>query len=1186
MYMANESSELWEDDGDLEPCSTLSYECVDDMTLPAIDRGGTKYIALQMARTGLLSKYADSVVPPLAAQYKWRIRRMTSAEANLLNAAKKDCPGECCRTPFAVDGILVDLPSFLRFYGIVRDCVMLTTLHPAALRDGGWLQVNNAVCPYVWRSCIRYVPLVIINLAAEVCIGGADGETRETNGSSVRQPMLVRVTSSELTFLNEMCTRANQNFRFDANTDLVSLIDVKLASDAIIFDLPPSSDPFDYALFLGRMDAETVAAGKLAIKAGWDKFHKFQKARKSPAPSESSATSERVQVEEPVFVDDSDSPEVIVLSPAAADSEPPDEPSSPAARSPRTGSSSPSSAAKAAGSEADGSEADQGPTRDTSVLASLLDDPRATGTSAREAAAAASIAAARAAAAHSGLSAADTSQPRGVSATAGTASAAYMLRAMVGAHAGASGSAYHGGRPDGAASVPKYIDAAAVVTARASPAAAAAVATAAAAASAVGTAVATAADVCASPGAVSADSAATAATASPCGSQTASLGSPDVCAARGAFAALSPSPDSGFLSPLPSPTDQKGAAALELLQNGGGAHQPSTLLPSPVPVLQSPPPPDASVERLVAQYAVLEPIVRERRAQGLGCDGEVLRLLVWFVHIQQQLFNLLHQQLQIVRRLRGHDRVLVGECELIVSDMLSNTKFWLSRRHDLSPRTRTVLHHTLTCAVLQRRVQSHLNYLVGGLFCVDTPAAFENFTFLRNLVALALITQGARHAHAQQPMTAYTIVERCKVHLLRHVTAWSLVKPSGGLAFCRDNLQTWWSSLASVYAQVYKYADEKAAAAAAAYSLESDMLLQQQQQQLPTRLQQQQPATAAAAGAGARPTPAAATATAAVRATAWWPQPEAPTPAGFVAPGCSEGYKAALSLPPGIPPTAAGGSGRHLEEAMTAAAAAAEALAAAAVLTAKTAAVPADGNWAKRRAMSGPPGASATAGADLEWLSTARLLDASSGGRRKTPQAASGSPLPVLESLPPVQASAAGGAGLSVPPSIASPAAETASSCSGRPAHTVHYAALGPQGVGDGGGRGGGDRHRVAGSPTAVFCVHPLNGTPTPCIARGPDKEWWVLVGDAARALFPSCTVDEFQLVLEEVLRLPLVIATVDDLHVLSMARSASMKPGASASEFARGDGYDGCPLLVRCRSLVEHASQLRAYLNPGASGV
>ena len=103
----------------------------------------------------------------------------------------------------------------------------------------GWVQVNNAVCPYVVRVSFsgfpqRVVPLLILQHAAQIDFH--------------QRPSTFRATAQEDNILNNLCMQASLDFAFEEGIELMSLSDIHMYTRAKVYVSELAySDPFGSA---------------------------------------------------------------------------------------------------------------------------------------------------------------------------------------------------------------------------------------------------------------------------------------------------------------------------------------------------------------------------------------------------------------------------------------------------------------------------------------------------------------------------------------------------------------------------------------------------------------------------------------------------------------------------------------------------------------------------------------------------------------------------------------------------------------------------------------------------------------------------------------------------------------------------------------------------------------------------
>ncbi len=131
----------------------------------------------------------------------------------LLNEINREhCADEYGSYQFTDKDLIVKLHDFEEFYGIVKkhfpDELMKRRV------DGGWVQVNNTVVPFVLRNqYMRYVPLSVIRYAAQLL------KDVQIEGHVP--------TDAECKFFNEICASAGLKFTFGRTTKLVMLTTVQ-----------------------------------------------------------------------------------------------------------------------------------------------------------------------------------------------------------------------------------------------------------------------------------------------------------------------------------------------------------------------------------------------------------------------------------------------------------------------------------------------------------------------------------------------------------------------------------------------------------------------------------------------------------------------------------------------------------------------------------------------------------------------------------------------------------------------------------------------------------------------------------------------------------------------------------------------------------------------------------------------
>ena len=222
---------------------------VDGVDIPFLLRDEKKYLAVRMVEMKLLSKYPSTYPDELKSRPPLMSHYITDNEAKILNEINKHhCAGEYGQHLFVTQDLIVKMTDFEDFYNIVKKHFPPSILAqlPSAQSsekkvDGGWLQMNNTVVPYVFRSKARYVPLSVIRYAA-----GLLTDIR-VDGDNPRE--------SECNYLNESCKTAGVEFNFVRTTKLVMLDLVqRLCGNTLSIAELPKDDPFSQAEYQGTLD--------------------------------------------------------------------------------------------------------------------------------------------------------------------------------------------------------------------------------------------------------------------------------------------------------------------------------------------------------------------------------------------------------------------------------------------------------------------------------------------------------------------------------------------------------------------------------------------------------------------------------------------------------------------------------------------------------------------------------------------------------------------------------------------------------------------------------------------------------------------------------------------------------------------------------------------------------------------
>ncbi len=233
----------------------FGWATIDSVNFPYILRDDKKYTAVRMVEMKLLSKYPSTYPDELKERAPLMSHYITAKEGDLLNEINREhCAYEYGNQAFTEQDLIVKLTDFEEFYTIVKKHFPDEVLRsmeleaPKAKVDGGWLQINNTVVPYVLRDSIRYVPLSVIRYAAGLLTD------IQVEGFS---PF-----DEECDYLNEMCQTAGLSFSFAKTTKFITVDTINERSDSPIEVLElPRKDPFGHAEYKGNPEEDKARFG-------------------------------------------------------------------------------------------------------------------------------------------------------------------------------------------------------------------------------------------------------------------------------------------------------------------------------------------------------------------------------------------------------------------------------------------------------------------------------------------------------------------------------------------------------------------------------------------------------------------------------------------------------------------------------------------------------------------------------------------------------------------------------------------------------------------------------------------------------------------------------------------------------------------------------------------------------------
>ena len=231
----------------------FNWTKVDGIKVPYIMRGNVKFVSVKMVESKLLSRFPkitmDNMgnVGPIYSYY------VTEAEAKLLTNINAQCYHYAFgNKAFTTKDLIVSLSDFENFYNRARQH-FLSKSNPAESKvpisqpvdnapttrtDGGWVQINNTVVPYVLRNGVKFVPLSVIKYAA--------GLLTDVRMDGYR----IAVLEAEYNYLNIACQAAGVNFTFSVKTKLIKLeLVIRMSHSKVVIQELPSQDPFNHAQY-------------------------------------------------------------------------------------------------------------------------------------------------------------------------------------------------------------------------------------------------------------------------------------------------------------------------------------------------------------------------------------------------------------------------------------------------------------------------------------------------------------------------------------------------------------------------------------------------------------------------------------------------------------------------------------------------------------------------------------------------------------------------------------------------------------------------------------------------------------------------------------------------------------------------------------------------------------------------
>ena len=241
----------------------FGWATLDDINIPYIIRKYRKFVAVRIVEKKVLNKYPNSFPDELGRKEPLVSYFITEAEATLLNEINTiHCGFEYGNQPFTTKDLIVDLVEFEDFYRLVKKTFpeeVLATItaeeNNRSSKDNkniqlsktcGWMQINNTVTPYIVRSSGKFVPLSVIQYAAQLL-------TKDQVEGHLP-------SAEECNLLNDTCKAAGFEFMFGRNTKLIHIAEVVQRCMVRISELP-FENPLQHAQYIESLNqAEMVGA--------------------------------------------------------------------------------------------------------------------------------------------------------------------------------------------------------------------------------------------------------------------------------------------------------------------------------------------------------------------------------------------------------------------------------------------------------------------------------------------------------------------------------------------------------------------------------------------------------------------------------------------------------------------------------------------------------------------------------------------------------------------------------------------------------------------------------------------------------------------------------------------------------------------------------------------------------------
>ena len=227
----------------------VSFQTIDGKRIPCVQRNNELFTSVRSVEVKLLSKFPNTYPEEVKKRPPIKSTKMTKQEADAFNRINNDNLYEYGMESFEND-LLVRFHDFENFYSIIKKyfpntppCDRSTAANsgspPSAVTScaqGGWLQLNNTIIPYIKRGNQKYLPMCIVKYAAGLPISD--------------NPFVEVLSSEECRFMNEQCQLAGLKFSFHNRTVIGSLDKIlQYLNTTLVIKELPMTNPFDSASY-------------------------------------------------------------------------------------------------------------------------------------------------------------------------------------------------------------------------------------------------------------------------------------------------------------------------------------------------------------------------------------------------------------------------------------------------------------------------------------------------------------------------------------------------------------------------------------------------------------------------------------------------------------------------------------------------------------------------------------------------------------------------------------------------------------------------------------------------------------------------------------------------------------------------------------------------------------------------